>query len=67
MVGRATSKFKYEGTLEYTQTAVNVQSLCHLDEQKDILILKSMDASGGQILQQLILKPLDTQMSGRIF
>ena len=47
-VGRATRKFKYEGTLGYTQTAVNVQSLCHPDEQKDILILILMDASGGK-------------------
>ena len=42
-VGRATRKFKYEGTLGYTQTAVNVQSLCHPDERKDILILISME------------------------
>ena len=42
-VGRATSKFKYEGTLRYAQTTVNVQSLCHPDEWKDILILISME------------------------
>ena len=46
-VGRATRKFKYEGTLGYTQTAVNVQSLCHPDERKDILILILMVLAWG--------------------
>ena len=34
--------------------AVNIKTPCHLDEWKDILILISMDASGGQSYMQIL-------------
>ena len=50
-------------SLGYADSAVNIKTLCHPDERKEILILISMDASGGQGYTQ-ILKWEDTRVRG---